>query len=197
MVLINKYFIATLFIVIGCIILLVFNQDDISQRILKNKKDIFNYCNIFNVSPRMYVSVIYAELYRNYDYYDSIDELRAHLGSDASVGFAQIKVSTFYWIEKNSKTDLIRRSKNKEEAIDKLITDQINILYSVYYIKLIEDLFLEKYNKKPSIMSLATYYSIGIDYGKGILIDSLYTNNIGEIAFQFYNSSELLDDFPI
>lgn len=157
---------------------------------LSHQKIIKRYCNEFNLDDRLYISVIYGELINNYNTLDKFDETRAYLGFNPSIGFAQIRISTIKWIELNySHIPSVFQSKNRKELINKGINDTTNILYSVIYIKLIEQK-LENYN---SIKSIGSYYGKGIDYNKTININ--YTNAIGDSAESFYFSKKLLNVF--
>jgi len=156
---------------------------------------IHHICAQIKFSERKYVSCIYGELYNNYNEFDKLDIFRAKLGYDPSVGFSQIKISTFYWIEDNSNNPLITKSLTKKELLSKITTDSINILYSVTYIKMINNLFVKKYSKDASVKSLGSFYSAGIDYGKDD-VDTNYFNIVGETAEKFYYSNMLINEYP-
>ncbi len=163
---------------------------------IEKKNIIIEYCNLFGINPRKFVSVIFGELYNNLDYDDEFDKLKADLGLDPSIGFSQIRVSTFAWIEDNYADGFyIRKSKDRDEMIQKLISDSTNILYSIYYMKLISDKFIMKYKFEPSVKTLASYYGYGIDYYR-TEIDSSYYNQIGITAEKFYHSNKLIKEFP-
>ncbi len=157
---------------------------------LSNEKIIERYCNEFNLDPRLYISVIYGELINNYNALDRFDETRACLGFNPSVGFAQIRISTIKWIELNySNLPCVSQSGSRKELIDKGVNDTTNILYSVLYIKLIEEK-LADYN---SIKLIGSYYGKGIDNNKNIDIN--YSNVIGDSAESFYFSKKLVNVF--
>lgn len=154
--------------------------------ILSRKVLINNYCKIFNLNPRLYISVIYGELINNYNALDNFDETRAYLGFDASIGFAQLRISTIKWIELNySDLPFISQSSSRKELIEKGLNDTTNVIYSVLYVKLIK----EKLSKIYSVRSIGSYYGIGID--KQQKIDKNYTNAIGDSAMAFYFSDRL------
>ena len=173
----------------------IFNSNN--AHLNKIKKSVKNIREVSSDGhfQRLYVSIIYAELMNNFDYMDKLDNVRAKYGFDPSVGFAQIRVSTFYWIEENSNNTLIIESKDKDDLLNKIATDSINILYSAEYIRMINALFMKKYGKSASIKSLGSYYSAGIDYGKDD-VDSNYFNIVGRTAEEFYNSDILINEFP-
>ncbi len=158
--------------------------------ILSRKVLINNYCKIFNLNPRLYISVIYGELINNYNALDNFDETRAYLGFDASIGFAQLRISTIKWIELNySDLPFISQSSSRKELIEKGLNDTTNVIYSVLYVKLIK----EKLSKIYSVRSIGSYYGIGID--KQQKIDKNYTNAIGDSAMAFYFSDRLIKIF--
>ena len=168
-------------------------ENDKNILLLSKYSDLIKkYCSILSIEPRKYASIIYGELKTNYDDFDRFDEIRARLGFDPSVGFAQIKISTANWIEANFTDNLIIfRSSNSDELINKMITDSTNILYSAFYIKLINSKLKKKFYRKPSILLLASYYARGIDYDRENDLDSLYHNRVGITAEEFYNSDKL------
>lgn len=195
----NKIFLFVfLFAIISIVILYVntrYNYN-LENEVKKRKTLILESCSIFDLHPRKYISVIYGELKNNLDQLDKIDDVRARLGFDPSIGFAQIRVSTFAWIEDNYADGFyIIKSKDRDEMIQKLISDSTNILYSIYYVKLILDKFFIKYKFEPSVKTLASYYGYGIDYYR-TEIDSSYYNQIGITAEKFYNSNKLIKEFP-
>lgn len=193
-------------IVISCIVILLivifnnlkkFYRKDIRDVIESQRDIIIKSCSLYNIKPRMYVSIIYGELKNNFDEWDRFDNFRAKIGMDPSIGFAQIKVSTAFWIEDNyADNKIIFKSNNQEELVKKIINDSINILYSVFYIKLIQDELIKKFQREPSVKTLASYYGRGIDYYMEDQLDSLYYNQIGVTAERFYNSDELLECLP-
>ncbi len=170
---------------------------DILKTIVVNEKFIKKLINEIGIQHRIFISIIYSELKLNYNDFDRFDEIRARWGFDPSVGFAQMKISTAYWIENNyNNGKLIRKSKSREELIDKIINDSTNVIYSGFYIKLIQDKLFFKFHEKPSIKLIASYYGRGIDYYREDYIDSSYYNQIGITAQEFYDSDKLLDSFP-
>lgn len=182
--------IGKILLLIFCFVLLIKCQNDreteIISMFIKQKKVINSICKIFNINPRLYVSVIYSELINNFNALDNFDEFRARIGSNSSIGFAQIKVSTCYWIEKNYSGNYgIFKSNSYKELVDKIIQDSINIHYSCLYIKLISDLFYINHpNYKVDAKNIASYYGIGIDEIDR-KVDLLYSNKLGITADSF------------
>jgi len=196
----KKYIIIILSVIIGLIIIkyhiFYTNNYKNTLRLFKRNENIIKkYCLIYKVEPRIYIAIVYGELNNNFNEFDQFDNLRAEIGLDPSVGFAQMKVSTFSWIEKNIKDKLIKKSRNNKELLKKIKYDTTNIMYSILYIKNINELFLNKYGKNASVKSLGTYYSIGIDYGKDH-VDSSNSNIVGETAEKFYYTNLLINEFP-
>lgn len=189
------------FIIISCFFLLIKCQNDREtdtiSRIIKQKKVIHSVCKVLDINPRLYVSVIYSELINNFNALDNFDEFRARIGSNASIGFAQIKLSTCYWIEKNYSGKYgIYNSNSNKELVDKIVQDSINIHYSGVYIKLILDFFYRTHKDyKVDAKNIASYYGIGIDEIDR-KADLRYSNILGITADSFYYSRKLLDIFP-
>jgi hypothetical protein len=174
------------YVLFVCLIIISCNEhtqeDKVNSILIKNKAIIDYYCKYIGISSKLYASVIYGELYNNLDYYDNFDIIRGRLGYNSSIGFAQMKVSTLYWIEEN----YIMINKPKMDPIDKLVNDSSNIFYSCIYIKLIMDKYENKYKIKPSILQIASYYGKGIDNKNEM--SSLYNNRIGKTAASYYAS---------
>lgn len=185
---------------IVCILLIGCKSDhekNIISMIVEREKTINITCHLLGVQPRIYVSVVYSELINNFDNLDRFDEFRARIGANSSLGFAQIKVSTCFWIENNySGYYGIYLSNSSKELVDKIVNDSINIHYSCFYIKLIHDMFHNTFqNHVVSAKNLASYYGIGIDEIDRKL-DTLYSNKLGISADSFYYSNKLIGLFP-
>ena len=172
-------------------------EKEIDYLIGSNSNLIRENCRLFNINPRVYASILYGELINNYDEWDRFDSFRARIGMDPSVGFAQIKVSTFMWIEDNyANEQYISKSNSKDELINKMLNDSINILYSAFYVRLISYKFIEKFKTEPSVKTIASYYGKGIDYNKGESLDSSYYNLVGKTSEEFYISNKLIKEYP-
>lgn len=163
---------------------------------LQNADLIDKTCKEMDIDSRKYASIILAELSQNYNWLDEFDYVRAENGFDASVGITQMRVSTFIWIEDNYQNKFINKSNNYDEVYNKISSDSINIVYSVFYVKLINDSYLNKYKKYPSVEALGSYYARGIDYGRDN-IDSSYANLVGQKAGEIYTSNLYIDKFHI
>ena len=174
--------------------------ETVVNKISKNRKIISYFCKKLEVDPVIFSCTIFAELNNNYNFYDRFDYFRAEIGSDPSIGFCQLKVSTIKWIENNYRVDKlgINKSKSIEELIKKMKNDTINIIYGIIYVKLIIKKYKDTYGRSPKISAIASYYSLGIDYGKeiysknylnkmGITADSIYAKNIFQNIFVYQN----------
>jgi len=171
-------------------------ERNVLNRIQKNSELIKKYCEKYDLDPRVYVSVVFGELNNNLNFFDDFDEIRASLGFDPSVGFGQMRVSTFMWIEEYfSDGNLIKKSKDNNELVTKISNNETNIIYTTFYIDLIRDRYIEKFASDPSVTILGSYYSRGIDFGQPE-IEKNYFNKIGIIAEKFYHSDKLDDIFP-
>jgi len=55
----------------------------------------------FDVNPAYLSAIIYTERTKNFDWTDeAFDEVIARVGQNSSLGFAQVKMKTAYFIEK-------------------------------------------------------------------------------------------------
>lgn len=166
--------------------------DDIEQ----NAEAIRGICSEFRMDPRQYVSVIYGELSSNLDYYDRFDEVRARVGFNPSIGFAQLKVSTAMWLEERlSEAGTVEASATRQELVDRLLQMKANITYSVFYLSLIRERLVKEGTKEPSLRSLGSYYARGIETTSENL-SVTYFNPVGTKAEEFYHSDLLVATFP-
>lgn len=174
------------------------NQEEkIISTIVNHRNTINNVCLLYDIDPRIYVSVVYSELINNYNALDNYDEFRARIGMNPSLGFAQMRVSTCVWLENNYSGNYgIHLSKTRVELVNKMINDSINIHYSCLYINLIKKRFEETYPRGMiASKHLATYYGKGIDESNET-ITTLTINKMGVTADSFYYSHKLLKFFP-
>lgn len=181
----------------------------------KYKNEIIKSANIVNISPRIIASIIYAEHKLNVKTGENIlDYVFAKSGYNSSMGIAQVKINTAFWIEEQIHNpqnqfylgeeirNKVPLSKNWEELIDKLDNPKTNILYASCYIAMINklwELVLELINSgKNKVGIIATIYSLGImDSETRIRVPHIDAkmNNFGKTAQEFYNSFSLRDDF--
>ncbi|MDD5581699.1 MAG: hypothetical protein PHS99_00590 [Candidatus Marinimicrobia bacterium] len=156
---------------------------------LSYKEVIDSICHYFSLSPEVYFSVIYAERLHNINNLDKADYSRAYMGFNASVGFAQLKISTSEWIESHYSHLLpFNPSKNRSALIRRLAYPDTNIVYSAVYCQIIKDEFKEQFGYYPDVATIASYYGCGIDYGKG-LNNEFYLNELGLTAYEYYTKT--------
>ncbi len=197
------------------------NEERVLNEIAEHQQLIRNSANAFGISPRLVASVIYAERFLNYNLEDDwLDGLFAESGYNSSVGFAQIKVTTAFWIEKeihnpNSLYYLgddvkskFPRSTSRPELIHRLFNDSINILYCCAYAAMIE----QRWEKAPTGFStgaflsdrnktgiIATLYSLGtirFDGTERIPHSNPQMSHFGKTAQRFYDGFVLRMEFP-
>ncbi len=172
-------------------------SDETICRLFVEKADtIDSVCVSLGIKSRLYVSVVYGELAANYDFLDSFDEVRARLGLDPSVGFAQIKVSTAMWLE--ARLGNVRElsvSGSRRELVARLLNENYNILYSAFYVKLIRERLQTDGTEEPSVELIGSYYARGID-GRPQRLSTKYSNPVGRFAGRFFSSGQLLKIFP-
>ncbi len=114
---------------------------EVEKSVLQRKDYIRNTSKLFGINTRSLAVIIFTERYLNHKWLDDeLDFLLLKVGLNASVGFCQIKFETADWIERQlnwSKshyylgkeiTKIISLSKNREELINKLSNDSINIV---------------------------------------------------------------------
>lgn len=153
-------------------------------------------CDHYSIDPRLYVSVVYGELYNNLDDLDRTDILRAAAGFNPSIGFAQIRLSTAKWIEIEHCDELeIKPSKNRYDLIERIARDSMNICYSICYIRLIQKSFQETTGALPNVQQTGSWYARGIDR-EDVVLSSEYQNIVGRTANQFYQSEALTNHYP-
>ena len=194
------YSVSIIIIVFGGFVKILYDKQTLETKIIDlislNKEYIYKYCKINHIKPRLYVSVIYGELNSNLNFFDEFDNIRAEYGYDPSVGFGQIRVSTFMWLEdKYSDGKYIIKSKTEDELIKKILNTENNIKYTVFYIKLIIGKLSKILKKEPSIITIGSLYSLGIDHGMR-KINPNFVSQVGQSAEEFYNSYKLINLFP-
>lgn len=188
-------------------------EERVLREMAKHKELICNAAHSFGIEPRIIASVIYAERFLNYNWEDDLfDVLFAETGYNSSIGFAQIKVATAFWIEQELNNfhgfyfltvnikQFFSRSKSKKELIERLVNDSTNIYYCAAYLSMIkhrwEKIFLFQSNNEAGI--LATLYSLGIikfDGAERVPHANPQMNFLGEIAQKFYSGFLLRDIF--
>ena len=183
--------------------------------LIEYKKEIVQAANQVGISPRVLASIIYAEHKLNVKLGENIlDYVFAKSGYNSSMGIAQVKIGTAFWIERqvNDPQGQFYLGKNVElkmpysngwdEIVERLNTPEINILYASCYIAMISKEWepvlelIDSGNNKVGI--IATIYSLGIlDSDSKIRKPHLdaKANNFGKTAQEFYNSFSLRNEF--
>jgi hypothetical protein len=151
------------------------------QKLNENQLLIQTAAQKLDINPCYLSAVIEVERTLNYDWSDDAwDVPLAQLGKNSSIGFAQIKLKTAYFIERQlhdadslfylgkSYENILQLSQSVNELIDKLKDDTVNILYATVYLKLMI-IRWEKagfsIEQRPDI--LGTLYSTGLFYNDG------------------------------
>ncbi len=191
------------------------NEHDVLIAIQEHHELIVAASSSFGISPRLVASIIYSERFLNFNWEDALlDGLFAESGYNSSIGFAQIKVTTAFWIEKevhnaqslyylgNEAAQRIPRSTSRSELIHRLLNDSINILYCCAYVAMIQHrwestgAFLSDQNKAGIV---ATLYSLGVMLSDGTERTphpNPQMNHFGETAQKFYGEFALRKEFP-
>ena len=170
-------------------------ENVIIERISEHSEEVKYYSELNGIDPRVYISIVYGELSSNLNFFDEFDDIRADFGYDPSVGFGQMRVSTFMWIEHKYADGVhIIKSNNTEELVAKIKDDVTNIAYTTFYVGLIEKKIRNELNIEPSVKLLGSYYSLGIDHGKR-KINPDFTSPVGEAAEEFFYSDKLLNQY--
>jgi len=191
-------------------------QTDDSELLSKNAHNITHAARSFEISPRLLASIVYVEQTENVKPGEKfLDVVFAHSGYNASVGFAQMKVSTGAWLEVQihsrsgdfylgeNKRVLISPSRDRDELIRKLSADSVNLLYAAAYLAMIEKLWNNTLRapwlQNSRIGILATLYSLGIVKPDGSLRmphDHAAMSQFGRVAQAFFDSFMLREEFP-
>jgi len=146
------------------------------QQLKKNQILIENAAHKFTVNPLYLSAIIYVERILNYNQVDdSLDITLAKIGYNSSIGFAQVKLKTAYFIERqlHKPTSLfypggiyenfLQVSRNPSDLIEKLRDDASNILYASAYLRLMQSRWEKAgfpIDQRPDI--LGTLYSTGL-----------------------------------
>jgi hypothetical protein len=144
--------------------LLAENPETTITKIKQNILLIKSASKLANINPIYLAAIIYTERTLNYDWEDdAMDVILADAGLNNSIGFCQVKLKTAYYIEKTLNKPFLPLSTSKNELIEKLSIDSLNILYAACYVKIISDKWGEagfSLDDKPEI--IGTLYSTGL-----------------------------------
>lgn len=158
-----------------------------------------------DISSRIVASTIYTERLLNYKWDDAIlDNVLAKSGYNSSVGFSQIKLNTAFWIEEelnnpagkyymgNNIASHFKRSRSRDELIEKLVNDSTNIHFCAVYLAMIQKRWSKDFQFKLDNETgiLATIYSLGVFMSNGEERKphgNPQMNIFGKKAQEFYN----------
>jgi hypothetical protein len=190
-------------------------EERVVKEIAEHQELICSAAYTFALSPRLVASIIYAERYLNFNWEDDLlDGLFAESGYNSSVGFAQVKVTTAFWIEKevhntqslyylgDNAERRFRRSTSRPDLIHRLLNDSINILYCCAYVAMIQHRWENAgvfFSEQNETGILATLYSLGairFDGSERIPHPNPQMNHFGETAQVFYDGFVLRMEFP-
>jgi hypothetical protein len=178
----RSWVIILLIAVVRCNDCLAENPDSTFQKIKDRATLIGHASSLFGVNPAFLSAVIYTERALNYDWTDQTYDLFLFekLGLNSSIGFCQIKIKTAYFIEYQFKhadapyfpgrkfAPLIALSGSKNELLQKITDDSLNICYAAAYLRMM----LSRWAKaghpiedRPDV--LGTLYSTGLYYNDG------------------------------
>lgn len=180
-------------------------------KIFERKGMILAASRIFNINPLYLSAVIYTERTKNYDWTDeAFDEVIARVGQNSSIGFAQVKMKTAYFIERQLSDStskfycgkkyehILGGSKTPFKLIEKLKTDSLNILYAAAYLRLIQSFWGNKgysIDNKPEI--IGSLYQLGLFYPNGKVREPHFypkPNEFGENVEKSLNLFEIFNN---
>lgn len=157
------------------------SHEESYSKIIERKKQISSASEIFDVNPAYLSAIIYTERTKNYDWTDeAFDEVIARVGQNSSLGFAQVKMKTAYFIEKQLSDstskfycgkkyeNILKVSKTPYLLIEKLKNDSLNILYAAAYLRVIQSFWSKNgysIDKKAEI--IGSLYQLGLFYPNG------------------------------
>ncbi len=170
---------------------------------------------VFGISSRVLASVVYAERSLNVrPGEDIVDVVLARTGHNSSVGLAQVKVETAFWISEQlhepaspfflnrEAAQVIPPARDWQELIDRLTDDRGNLLYAAAYIAMIQKSWGSVLGTTVSgshqAAIVATLYSLGLERSDGTIRtphQGASANHFGETAREFYDSFLLREEF--
>ena len=197
------------------LLLLIGNKEERVLNDIKSKQSVIaQAASTMLISPRTVASVIYAERLLNYNWEDKIlDDVTVRVGYNSSIGFAQIKITTAFWIEEELHKPYghyylgkeieqrFPRSRTREELINRLINDSTNIQYGAAYLAMIRMRWTNTgfcFAENNEAGMLGTLYCLGIlkNNDKERLPNAnASTNDFGKTAQAFYDSFTLRKEF--
>lgn len=179
---IKGYYYAPFLILFFCFCQLFAELPEVTySKIIERKQLISLASETFDINATYLSAIIYTERTKNYDWRDeAFDELIARVGQNSSIGFAQVKMKTAYFIERqltdstskfycgNKYENVLGVSKTPFHLIEKLQIDSVNILYAAAYIKIIQTFWQNRgYSiaDRPDI--IGSLYQLGLFHPNG------------------------------
>ncbi len=179
------------------------------SKIIERKEMIISASEKFDVNPVYLSAIIYTERTRNYDWTDeAFDEAIARVGQNSSLGFAQVKMKTAYFIEiqlsdstrkfycGKKYRNILNVSKNPFQLIEKLKNDSLNIMYAAAYLRLIQSFWSKKgysIDNRPEI--IGSLYQLGLFHSNGKVREPHFYPKANEFGRKVKESIKLFRDF--
>ena len=184
--------------------------------LVEHRAEIHDAAKAYGISARLLASVVYAERSSNIrPGEDVVDVVLARTGYNSSVGLAQVKVETAFWITEQlsdpkspfyltpEKAQILPLPKGRQELIDPLAEPRTNLLFAAAYLEIIARHWATVLETMQStsdrVALLGTLYSLGLERADGSG-RSPHTdakpNRFGQIAQEFYDSFLLRQEFP-
>lgn len=189
--------------------LLAESHEESYSKIIERKKLISSASEMFDVNPAYLSAIIYTERTKNYDWTDeAFDEVIARVGQNSSLGFAQVKMKTAYFIEKQLSDstskfycgkkyeNILKVSKTPYLLIEKLKNDSLNILYAAAYLRVIQSFWSKNgysIDNKPEI--IGSLYQLGLFHSNGKVREPHFNPKANEFGLIVKESTSLFDMF--
>jgi len=198
-----------LFFVLFSIQTIAESPEKTSSKIIERKEMISFASEKFDVNPAYLSAIIYTERTKNFDWTDeAFDEAIARVGQNSSLGFAQVKMKTAYFIERqlsDSTSDfycgkkyesILKVSKTPYFLIEKLKDDSTNILYAAAYLRIIQSFWSKNgysIDDRPEI--IGSLYQLGLFYPSGKVREPHFNPRPNEFGEKVKESIELFNSF--
>jgi len=197
------------FFVLLSIQIMAESHEKTSSKIIERKEIISSASEKFDVNAAYLSAIIYTERTKNFDWTDeAFDEVIARVGKNSSLGFAQVKMKTAYFIERqlsDSTSDfycgkkyesILKVSKTPYFLIEKLKDDSTNILYAAAYLRIIQSFWSKNgysIDDRPEI--IGSLYQLGLFYPSGIVREPHFNPKANKFGLIFKESTSLFDMF--
>lgn len=147
-------------------------EENAKKIIQNNKSNILGAATQYGVDPAIVAGVIYAEQVLNVDKMDYYTDWLGYYGVNTSVGIGQVRIKTAKMLDKKKyvviknhyifNVYVLKVGNSNSDVYDRLIWNDINIIYVTAYLKYMQDVWKKDYKKiasSPDI--LGTLYNIG------------------------------------